>query len=144
MVTTRRSIAKSKKNRSIWLKNPCFSRIIILYFYHFLLYFLYSQRNKNRLKIRESQQGKCIKIKRPAHLSVPILTLIAIFSFAVSIRYSIVQYFHPTWLPIPLLLASFPLTFLDRISPSHILILQLAGYLIPKHIGLECGLFPCR
>ena len=76
--------------------------------YHFLLYFLYSQRNKNRLKIRESQQGKCIKIKRPAHLSVPILTLIAIFSFAVSIRYSIVQYFHPTWLPIPLLLASFP------------------------------------
>ena len=76
--------------------------------YHFLLYFLYSQKNKNRLKIRESQQGKCIKIKRPAHLSVPILTLIAIFSFAVSIWYSIVQYFHPTWLPIPLLLASFP------------------------------------
>ena len=23
-----------------------------------------------RLKIRESQQGKCIKIKRPAHLSI--------------------------------------------------------------------------
>ena len=38
--------------------------------YHFLPYFQYSQRNKNRLKIRESQQGKCIKIKRPAHLSI--------------------------------------------------------------------------
>ena len=24
----------------------------------------------NRLKIRESQKGKCIKIKRPAHLSI--------------------------------------------------------------------------
>ena len=147
--TIGRKVCNGVSIRQVWwwtptsCKSTSYARVTLLQRCH-AESMVWAKRNKNRLKIRESQQGKCIKIKRPAHLSVPILTLIAIFSFAVSIWYSIVQYFHPTWLPIPLLLASFPLTFLDRISPSHILRLQLAGYLIPKHIGLECGLFPCR
>ena len=52
--------------------NLCFLTLIIAIIntLPFFPYFQYSQRNKNHLKIRESQQGKCIKIKRPAHLSI--------------------------------------------------------------------------
>ena len=52
--------------------NLCFLTLIIAIIntLPFFPYFQYSQRNKNHLKIRESQKGKCIKIKRPAHLSI--------------------------------------------------------------------------